>query len=106
MNGRVLTGVGGILSCAHEPVSPELFGGELHGHSYEIVAWFDNARGPRDVRILKAALDTLLAQWDHKVLPAELSTGEAIARAVGMLANVVAVDVNRPLERIYARWEA
>lgn len=98
-----LTGVGGILSCAHEPVNADVFGGEVHGHSYEIVAWFE---GGGDARVYQAALTTLLKQWDHKTLPPEIQTGEAIARAVGLLANCVEVEVRRPLERIYARWEA
>lgn len=100
----ILTGVSGILSCAHEPVNADIFGGELHGHSYEVVAWFENPNGA-DVRAYQASLKALLALWDHKVLPVELSTGEALAAAVGTLANCVAVEVRRPLERIYARWE-
>ena len=98
-----LTGVGAVLSCAHRPINADVFGGEVHGHSYEIIAWFENDDGS-DVRIFQAALNALLKQWDHKMLPDELATGEAIARAVGCLNKVVEVDVRRPLERLYARW--
>jgi hypothetical protein len=75
----ILTGVGGVLSCAHEPINVELFGGELHGHSYEVIAWFQND-DCADVRVFQAALNTLLKLWDHKVLPTELGTAEQIAR--------------------------
>lgn len=101
--GVTLTGVGGVLSCAHPPVNADIFGGELHGHSYEVTAWFTNDCR-EDVRVYQAALNTLLAQWDHKTLPHELSTAEEIARVVGTLAKCVEVEVRRPLERIHARW--
>lgn len=100
---ETLTGVRGTLSCAHLPVNPELFGGETHGHSYEVWAWFDNPGGDKDVRIFKATLDTLLAVWDHKVLPPELATGEALARAICSLANCVEVEVRRPVEGFAAK---
>jgi 6-pyruvoyl-tetrahydropterin synthase len=106
MIGRTLTGVGCVLSCSHDPVNHELFGGAEHGHSYEIMVWFDNDKGPRDYRICQAAVETLRKQLDHKKLPPELSTGEAIAAYFAILQNVVQVDVNRPLERIFARWAA
>lgn len=101
----VLTGVTGILSCAHQPINADIFGGELHGHSYEVTAWFTNDHGA-DVRIFEAALRTLLDQWDHRLLPVEISTAEAIAAAVGTLAKCIEVEVRRPLERFHARWRA
>lgn len=104
MKGQTFTGVGCVLSVAHPPVNQELFGGEDHGHSYEVVVWFDNATGPRDARVCQAAVETLRAQLDHRRLAPELATGEAIAAYFGTLANVVEVEVRRPLERLYARW--
>lgn len=104
MTGETLTGVRGQLSCAHEPVNRELFGGETHGHSYEVWAWFENPDGQADVRVFAASLKTLLALWDHKVLPPELATGEALARAIGTLAKCVEVEVRRPIEGFSARW--
>lgn len=101
----ILTGVTGVLSCAHEPVNAGIFGGELHGHSYEVTAWFAND-DQADVRVFQASLTMLLAQWDHKILPEELSTAEAIAKAIGVLAKCVEVEVRRPLERIHAKWRA
>jgi 6-pyruvoyl-tetrahydropterin synthase len=100
---RTETGVGVVLSVAHDPVNAELFGGEVHGHSYEVVVWFENEGGHRDVRVLQAAVETLRRQLDHKKLPPELATGEAIAAYFGTMANVVEVEVRRPLERLYAR---
>jgi hypothetical protein len=102
---RMLTGVGGVLSCAHEPVNADIFGGELHGHSYEVTAWFHNDEGA-DARVFQASLNTLLKLWDHKVLPPEMATAEGIARAVGTLGKCMEVEVRRPLERLHARWIA
>lgn len=100
-----LTGVGSVLSCAHNPINADVFGGETHGHSYEVIAWFRNDDG-RDVRTFQAALNQLLRQWDHKTLPDGMATAEDIARTVGLLAGCVEVEVSRPLERLYARWAA
>ena len=95
-----LTGVGDIFSAAHQP--PE--GGDVHGHSYEVTAWF--AAG-EDARLLQARLAAVLEPLDHTVLAAELASGEAIAEQIGRnLAGCRQVDVSRPLERIYARWIA
>lgn len=93
------TGVGGIFSASHN--SPE---GELHGHSYEVWAWFP--AGP-DARDLKARLDAVLADLDHQHLPDELAWGEMVAEHIGgRLDGCIEVEVRRPLERIGARWTA
>lgn len=95
-----LTGVGCVFSAAHHP--PE--GGDLHGHSYEVVAWFEAGA---DARTLQAALAAAVEQLDHKVLPPELISGEAIAEHLGRaLDGCVEFEIRRPLERIYARWRA
>lgn len=98
-----LTGVGGVLSCAHEAINADVFGGELHGHSYEIIAWFENDDAA-DARVFQAALNGLLKHWDHKVLPPSMATAEAIAEVIGTLGKVREVEVRRPLERLYARY--
>jgi hypothetical protein len=100
----ILTGVRGSLSCAHEPINADIFGGEIHGHSYEVWAYFENPDGSADVRIFEAELKSLLALWDHKILPPELSTGEAIAKAIGTLAKCARVEVRRPIEGYAAEW--
>jgi 6-pyruvoyl-tetrahydropterin synthase len=91
-----LTGVGGIFSASHH--SPE---GVLHGHSYEVWAWFPQA----DARSLQRHLEEVLAHLDHTHLDAELAWGEALAEHIAaQLPGCVEVEVRRPLERIGARW--
>lgn len=91
-----LTGVGGVLSASHQ--SPE---GVLHGHSYEIWAWFPQ----QDARALQKRLEEVLRALDHTHLPDELAWGEALAEHIGaQLEGCVEVEVRRPLERIAARW--
>jgi hypothetical protein len=91
-----LTGVGGVFSASHE--SPE---GVLHGHSYEVWAWFP--RG--DARDLQAGLNRVLQELDHTHLPERLSWGEELAEHIGgRLPDCLEVEVRRPLERIGARW--
>jgi hypothetical protein len=91
-----LTGVGGIFSASHH--SPE---GVLHGHSYEVWAWFPQA----DARSLQQQLESVLACLDHTHLDTELAWGEALAEHVASrLPSCVEVEVRRPLERIGARW--
>jgi 6-pyruvoyl-tetrahydropterin synthase len=93
-----LTGVGGVLSASHE--SPE---GVLHGHSYEIWAWFPQ----QDARELQRRLEEVLRELDHTHLPHDLAWGEALAEHIGaQLAGCLEVEVRRPLERIAARWRA
>ena len=91
-----LTGVGGIFSASHN--SPE---GVLHGHSYEVWAWFPQD----DARELQQKLGAVLDRLDHTHLPDELAWGEALAEHIGgLLPGCCEVEVRRPLERIGARW--
>jgi 6-pyruvoyl-tetrahydropterin synthase len=93
-----LTGVGCIFSASHHP--PE--GGDVHGHSYEVVAWFEAGEDARD---LQARLAAAVEPLDHTVLKSDLASGEAIAEHLGrLLEGCVEVEVSRPLERIRARW--
>ena len=93
-----LTGVGGIFSASHN--SPE---GVLHGHSYEVWAWFPQA----DARDLQERLNEVLAALDHSHLSDELAWGEALAEHLArQLPNCLEVEVRRPLERIGAKWKA
>ena len=95
-----LTGVGCVFSAAHH--TPE--GGQLHGHSYEVVAWF---LAGEDARILQSRLIAAVRPLDHSLLPPELASGEALAEHIGRgLEGCVEVEIRRPLERIYARWRA
>lgn len=90
------TGVGGVFSASHH--SPE---GVLHGHSYEVWAWFPQS----DARDLQDLLNRVLADLDHSHLDEELAWGEALAEHIGrQLPSCLEVEVRRPLERIGARW--
>lgn len=89
-------GVGFLLSSAHA----DAVTGTVHGHTYEVVAWF--AAGPDAVK-LRAGCERLCADLDHTVLPAELAWAEAIAEEVKRRTNALEVEIRRPLERLYAR---
>jgi hypothetical protein len=93
-----LSGVGFVLSVGHN--SPE---GVPHGHSYDVTVWY---RCGHDARALQRQAETVRQQLDDRMLPDELRFGEDLAEHIGnQLPGCVAVDVSRPLERIYARWE-
>lgn len=90
-----MIGVGGILSIAHKDTVRT----QIHGHSYEIVAWFDAG----DAVGLQKILAGVLRQLDHSTLPDEMTRAEDIGLWIGnRLPRCKIVDVNRPLERIYA----
>lgn len=102
MTASDLTGAGWHFSASHYDNVRQ----ELHGHSYEVVAWF-RADPPRDAVVLQETLKAVLTGFDHKTLPPELSRAEDIARAVmSLLVDCVGVDVSRPVERLYARVRA
>lgn len=105
---RQLTGVGAILSASHR----DQVTGQVHGHTWEVTAWFRHDGTDQSIR--KHQLDKMIATLDHRCLPDRIAWGEALAKHIGENMeygwstgdpNLVAVDVNRPLERIYARWE-
>lgn len=89
---------GWYFSASHsDPVRTE-----LHGHSYEVVAWWPTGQ---DSVELQDRLKAVLKAYDHKTLPDELSRGHDLAKAIGMsLKGCVGVDILRPVERIGARW--
>lgn len=94
-----LTGVGGVFSASHH--TPE---GVLHGHSYEVWAWF--VAGD-DARNLQSRLHEVLSVLDHAHLPDELAWGEALAEHISkQLPGCREVEVRRPLEKLGARWMA
>ncbi len=93
-----MTGVGGIICAAH--YSRE---GILHGHTYEVTAWFADGY---DAIELQQALNDKLGLWDHTVLPPEMASGEALAEHIGTVMQAIEVTVSRPAERIYAKWIA
>lgn len=94
------TGAGWYFSASHfDDVRRE-----LHGHSYEVMAWWP-ANPPRDAVVLQEWLKTVLKAFDHKTLPPELSRMEALAEAIGdKIGECVEVEISRPVERLSARW--
>lgn len=106
---RKLTGVGTILSASHRDQRT----GQVHGHTWEITAWF--LHDGVDVGVRQHQLNEVIKLLDHKCLPDRIAWGEALAEHIAATLphgwgngdpSCVAVDVSRPLERIYARWEA
>lgn len=90
-----LTGVGAIVSAAHKNKD-----GILHGHTWEIVAWFD---GEPDALQKQRELEAHLKIFDHSVLRDDVASGEDLGRSILCALGCVKVDINRPLERIYAK---
>jgi len=94
---RVSTGVGAVLCAAHRDQN-----GSLHGHTWEIIAWWAGAPNAGEKR---AQLNLYLSCFDHGFLPDSLAWGEHLAARIAQDLGCIRVDVNRPLERIYARVE-
>jgi len=92
---KVLTGASAILQVAH--TGPD---GRLHGHTYEVAGWWEDE--PCAVE-MQARLQSWLAKFDHQSLPPRMSRAEDIGRQCLMALGCAAVDVNRPLERLFAR---
>jgi len=92
---KVLTGASVILQAAH--YAPD---GRLHGHTYEIIAWWDDEPCALDVQ---KRLSDWVSQFDHGILPTDMSRAEDIGRKCLIDLQCLSVDVNRPLERIFAK---
>lgn len=95
---KVSTGVGAVLCAAHRDRD-----GSMHGHTWEITAWWT---GTPDAREKQATLNLYLSSFDHGFLPDGLAWGEHLAARIASDLGCERVDVERPLERIYARVEA
>ena len=92
-----LTGAGWYFSASHrDPVRQE-----LHGHSYEVMAWWPSEPA-RDAVCLQETLKGALKGLDHTTLPDELTRAESMARFIMQLVGAVRVDVSRPSERLSA----
>lgn len=96
-NETDLTGAGWYFSASHFDNVRQ----EVHGHSYEVMAWWP-ARPARDAVCLQETLKGALKGFDHKTLPPELSRAEDLARAIMGLIGAVRVDISRPVERLSA----
>lgn len=94
---KSLTGVGTVISAAHR--SKE---GVMHGHTWEVTCWWEDVP---DAVTKQQELVKYLTIFDHVVLADGVAWGEKLAEAICYGMDCIAVDVNRPLERIYARFE-
>ena len=94
MRWKVLTGAGAILSAAHRSK-----GGVLHGHTWEITAWWPECP---DAVTKQAELNSYLSAFEHTVLGDDIAWGECLAKTILLGLDCVKVEVRRPLERIYA----
>lgn len=96
----VETGVSAILCASHR----DRLTGTVHGHTWHVTAWMPG-KPSRDGEVLQQRLKTILAHWDHTVLPAELASGEDIAEALAkLMGDCTEIVVARPLEGLFARW--
>lgn len=91
----ILTGAGAILQVAH--TGPD---GRMHGHTYEVIAWWE---GEPCVVEMQQKLQAWLSKFDHQCLPLRMTRAEQIASQCKMALGCAQVDVNRPLERLYAK---
>lgn len=66
--------------------------------------WFNNP-SRCDARVLKAQIENDLARWDHGILPDEFAWAEDVALDLAKRADVVRVQISRPLEGLFAAWE-
>lgn len=90
-------GIRATISAAHRGED-----GALHGHSWEIRAWFEEGR---DALELRAEVFAAVSLFDHQELLYELSTSEGLIRAIAeQLPEAVEIEALRPVEGIFVRW--
>lgn len=96
---KVSTGVDGVICAAHEDEK-----GQMHGHTWEVQAWFDAGD---DAQVHKNSLFLALEDLDHSVLPKHLISGEALsAEIINRLGERCRrVLISRPKEGIHAMAE-
>jgi 6-pyruvoyl-tetrahydropterin synthase len=93
---KTLTGVGAIFCAAHRGEGRR---DVIHGHSYEVTAWF--AYDGQDAEALQEKLFNFLrCHLDHTTLRDPCA--EDVARMVLQCLGAERVEVRRPLERLYA----
>lgn len=96
----ILTGVSAHFCAAHRDPSQTI----MHGHTWTVRAWWPAGD---DARLLQSRLRAALMRFDHKEIPDELASGEAIASVLaGDLPGAVEIEVSREAEGIFARWAA
>ena len=92
-----LTGVGGVFCASHSPN-----GVPVHGHTWQVIVWFPEG----DADWLRDMVQWHLKTLDHTHLPYKIAWGEDLAEHLGtaVFPDAVRVQVNRPMEHIYAEW--
>jgi hypothetical protein len=95
---KSLTGVGAFFSAAHRDKATE----SVHGHSFEVIAWWREGRSAIE---LQQTLSEYLGKFDHTMLPDNLAWGEALGKQIIRDLGCVKVEINRPIERLYAVTE-
>lgn len=97
---KIESGVDAVFCATHR----ENREGPLHGHTYQVTAWFPYKGA--DVQVLRDYLRDELAAFDHSELPQHMTRAEEIARyLLDVLPDCVRVQVNRPLEGFHATAE-
>lgn len=91
---KTLTGARAILSAAHRSKD-----GILHGHTWEVIAWWE---GCPDAGQKQAELTDYLKVFDHSVLADGIAWGEKLAETICNGLGCFKVQINRPLEGIFA----
>lgn len=91
---KVMTGVSGVISAAHYSRD-----GNLHGHTWEIKAWWPAGECAVD---LKQRLADYLRIFDHTVLGDTVAWGEALGQSLVHGLGCCRVEVSRPLEGFFA----
>lgn len=91
---QILTGVSAVFSAAHNSRD-----GVLHGHTWQVTAWWDNEPDAVQKQI---ELRKYLSVFDHTVLADGVAWGEYLAHAILLGMGCCRVEVSRPLEGIFA----
>lgn len=91
---KKLTGVRSYFSAAHR--SKE---GVLHGHTWQVICWWDDEP---DAVLKQNELSEYLRVFDHSVLADGEGWAEYLAQAILLGMNCVRVDVERPIEGLFA----
>lgn len=92
----------GVIMCASHVDAQH----RMHGHTYEV--WAEFLSGACALA-RQADLQFIVSKYDHTILPVEVERAEDLAEAIGRAfqdSACLAVEVNRPPERICTRWEA
>lgn len=92
-----MIGVRARFSAAHR--DPLQSAAPVHGHSFEVVAWFISG----DAVALQRRTERAVSVLDHRLLPVALSRSEAIGAMLMRELGAAGAEVNRPVEGIFVK---